>query len=160
MVTCKFRIEPHVCTSRKQMAWALLTLLTTCFLVSQFFGLIHSIYHPSPLGLIHQTNQPFNAQVTPTKPLTGSHTPSSAAFLDSHFGYVGSQVCSSQQCENESTPSCNLFESLMLGVCLGSSIYVLLLLKNAFCINPPLSIYCALLTAHCNYQSRAPPTLG
>jgi len=126
-------------------------LLIFSFLISQYLGMVHSVYH----GLTkEEQNQyapvAFNLGELSQQSLINSHFGSPQSYnLDGFFNESNEVRIEIQ--------SCKLFESLMLGVCLSSSIFALLLLKNELTLHATTRaspIYCKISWI---YQSRAPP---
>jgi hypothetical protein len=126
-------------------------LLIFSFLISQYLGMVHSVYH----GLTKEEQNQFTPVVFDLGEL------SQQSLINSHFST--SQSFNLDSFLNESNEvkieiqSCKLFESLMLGICLSSSIFALLLLKNELTLHATTRsspIYCKISWV---YQSRAPP---
>jgi hypothetical protein len=158
----------HKRSSCSQATWTVSVLvLTLCLLVSQFLGFFHELYHPGFTLAPTQLGQQVSTSLSrPTFERTKQHDSESSIdlrhLLDSHFGYLGSEVCGSSndsnaQCSNQEKQSCHLFDALMHGVCLGASIFILLLAKYSFALTQTSPIYWAQLLPKWIYQSRAPP---
>ncbi len=155
-------------SSCSQAIWTISVLaLTFCLLASQYLGFSHGLYHSGLTRLPTQLDQQVSTS------LSGSIFERSTQhalensnglqqLLDSHFGYLASEVCgtsnySNVQCSNQEKQSCNLYDSLRYGVCLGASIFILLLARYSFALTQPRPIYWAQLLPNWIYQSRAPP---
>ena len=101
-------------------AWRvyLLALLISCLLVSQFLGIIHSIYHPSS-NFSKQLLGSARTEQNTFVDLKLKNTSTISSLLDSHFGFTESNECGSLDCEKDVVKNCNLFESLIYSVCVG-----------------------------------------
>ena len=159
----------HKRSSCSQATWTVSVLvLTLCLLVSQFLGFFHELYHPGFTLAPTQLGQQVSTSLSrPTFERTKQHDSESSIdlrhLLDSHFGYLGSEVCGSSndsnaQCSNQEKQSCHLFDALSLASFISPDINSLnvqnqfdeVLFEYDHSLKTPQSV--AL------YQSRAPPS--
>ncbi len=141
-------------------AWRvyLLALLISCLLVSQFLGIIHSIYHPSS-NFSKQLLGSARTEQNTFVDLKLKNTSTISSLLDSHFGFTESNECGSLDCEKDVVKNCNLFESLIYSVCVSAYAVLLLLAAYSYGLKATHPIYFASLLTLTIYQPRAPPDL-